>query len=78
MPVLHKQTIDLLEDLERRLDAATEDDLAAQWEAFLCDRFDGDLFTPQRKTVSQPGVPLPDVHINDAISDLELMLRRRR
>ena len=75
MPVLHKQTIDLLEDLERRLDAATEDDLAAQWEAFLRDRFDGDLFMPQRKTVSQPGVPLPDVHINDAISDLELMLR---
>ena len=74
MAALQKQTIALLEDLERRLDTGTEDDLAVQWEDFLYDRFGGNLFTPQRKTVSQPGVPLPDIHINDAIGNPELML----
>ena len=74
MTALHPQIRSLLEDLERRLDAAVEDDLAAQWEAFLYNRFDGELFTPQRKVVSPPGIPLPDVHINDTIGDVELML----
>ena len=72
---LGTETLALLEDLEHRLNAAVEDDLAAQWNDFLFDRFDGDLFTPRRKTVSKPGIPLPDIHINDAIDDLELMLR---
>ena len=75
MITLQKETIALLEDLERRLDAATEDDFAAQWEDFLFDRFDGDLFTPHRKKITQPGISLPDVHINDAIDNVELMLR---
>ena len=72
---LQNETIALLEDLERRLDAATEDDFAAQWENFLFHRFDGDLFIPCRKKVTEPGVSLPSIHINDAIDNLELMLR---
>lgn len=72
---LQKETISLLEDLERRLDAAVEEDYNAQWEDFLYNRFDGDLFSPNRKKVTQPGVSLPHIHINDAIGDLDLMLR---
>ena len=74
MSRLQKQTTAILEDLERRLDAAVEDDLATQWEDFLFGRFDGDLFTSYRKAVTQPGIPLPEIHINDAINDVELML----
>ena len=74
MPTLEKQTVAILEDLERRLDSVMEDNLNAQWEAFLCDRFEGDLFTPQRTAVTQPGLSLPQIHINDAIGNVELML----
>lgn len=72
---LRKETIALLEDIERRIDPAVEEDLSAQWKDFLYGRFEGDLFTAKRKAVSAPGVSLPAVHINDAIDDLELMLQ---
>lgn len=72
---LQKETIELLEDLERRLDATTEDDMTKQWEDFLDGHFDGDIFTPRRKNVTQSGIELPNIHINDAVNDLELMLR---
>lgn len=72
---LKKETIELLEDLEKRLDPDVEDDYAAQWEDFLYGRFDGGLFIPCRKKVTQPSVTLPKVHINDAVGDLETMLR---
>ena len=42
---LQKETIALLEDLECRLDTATEEDYNAQWESFLYNRFDGDIFS---------------------------------
>ncbi len=72
---LKKETIALLEDIERRIDPETEEDLSAQWRDFLYGRFEGDLFTPCRKKPTAPGVTPPDVHINDAIDDLELMLQ---
>ena len=72
---LKKETIALLEDLERRIDPAVEEDLSAQWKDFLYGRFDGELFTAKRKAVSAPGIEPPAVHINDAIDDLELMLQ---
>ena len=72
---LSNQTIEILEDIERRLDPEAEDDYIKQWEDFLYDRFDGDIFTPRRKTVSEPGTALPDININDAVEDYDLMLR---
>ena len=74
MPALQKQTVAILEDLEQRLDPAVENDFERQWETFLCGRFDGDLFTPHRVSVTAPDIPLPEIHINDAINDVELML----
>ncbi len=71
---LSKQTLDLLDDIERRIDPETEDDFAARWHDFLYDKFDGDVFDPTRKKLSPAGVEIPKVNINDAIEDYELML----
>ncbi len=71
---LRQETIALLEDLERRIDPAVEEELSDQWRDFLYGRFEGELFTPRRRQLSRSGVELPEVHINDAIDDLELML----
>ena len=68
-------TIALLEDLERRIDPDTEEDFKAQWRDFLYGRFTGEIFTPKRKKLSPPAVPLPRIHINDAIEDLDLMMQ---
>ncbi len=72
---LQKETVALLEDLERRLDTTTEDDFIAQWRSFLFNKFDGDIFTPYRKNITNPNIELPSVHINDALDNLELMLQ---
>ena len=72
---LQKETVALLEDIERRIDPAVEEDLAAQWREFLYGKVEGDLFSARRKKPTEPGVDYPDVHINDAIDDLELMLQ---
>ncbi|MBQ2725943.1 MAG: hypothetical protein IJF78_09565 [Clostridia bacterium] len=71
---LSSQTVQLLEDIERRIDPEAEEDFARQWEDFLNNRFTGDIFTPHRPVVSAPGFTLPGVNINDAISDYEQML----
>ena len=73
---LSSQTIALLEDIERRLDPETETDFENQWRNFLFDRFDGELFSPERKKLSAPTTELDFININDAVSDYELMLRR--
>ena len=71
---LSKQTLLLLDDIERRIDPETEDDLAGQWKDFLYDRFEGDIFQPRRQKLSPAGFTLPAVNINDAIEDYEMML----
>ena len=71
---LKKETVALLEDLERRIDPEVEDDLSAQWHDFLYGKFDGDIFAPRRKRPIPAGGEFESVHINDAIDDLELML----
>lgn len=71
---LSQQTLALLDDIERRIDPETEDDLANQWKDFLYDRFEGEIFQPQRKTPVPAGYSLPGVNINDAIADYEQML----
>lgn len=72
---LQKETVALLEDLERRLDTTTEDDFIAQWRSFLFNKFDGEIFTPYRKNITNPNIELPSIHINDALDNLELMLQ---
>ena len=65
----------LLEDIERRIDPSVEDDLHAQWGRFWAGEHDTPIFTPCRKAVTEPGVELKDININDAIGDYELMLQ---
>lgn len=64
----------LLEDLEARIDPATEDDLIAQWRAFTQGRFGGDLFLPRRARKAPPGLPWPAVRVNEAMDDFDRML----
>ena len=73
---LSNTTIALLEDIESRLDTDVEKDFENQWRDFLFDRFDGEIFVPERKKLSAPTVELEPVHINDAVEDYELMLRK--
>lgn len=72
---LSEKTIALLEDIERRIDPETEEDFQNQWRDFLFDRFDGEIFNPERKKLTAPSVQVEPIHINDAVRDLDLMLR---
>ena len=49
---LSKKTIELLEDIERRIDPDAEEDFSRQWEDFLYDRTNDAIFTPVRKITS--------------------------
>ncbi|MBE6588948.1 MAG: hypothetical protein E7643_02100 [Ruminococcaceae bacterium] len=70
-----QKTLDLLEDIEKRIDPETEEDFQDQWKDFLYDRFKGELFRPKRKKLSLPTVPTPKININDAVADYDLMLQ---
>ena len=72
---LSKETLLLLEDIERRIDPETEEDLEKQWLDFTYGRFEGEIFCPNRKKLSVPSVEPPFININDAIKDYDLMLR---
>jgi hypothetical protein len=72
-----KETLAILEDLERRIDPAGEEEYLAQWRDFLFDRFEGSIFTPRRPVMTAPGTPLPHININDALADYDLMLRHQ-
>ncbi len=72
---LSEKTIALLEDIERRIDPETEEDFQNQWRDFLFDRFEGEIFNPERKKLSAPSVELEPIHINDAVENYDLMLR---
>ena len=72
---LSNKTLALLDDIERRIDPDTEVDFKKQWEDFLYDRFDGEVFTPCRKKLSAPSERFEKVNINDALEDYDLMLR---
>ena len=71
------ETRKLLEDIERRIDPETEDDLEKQWLDFTYGRFTGDIFWPVRKKISAPSEEPKRVMINDALDDYELMLRHQ-
>jgi hypothetical protein len=65
----------MLEDIERRIDPEVEEDFSEQWRGFLKDTFTGDIFAPRRKKVTKPSFAYPNVNINDAIEDYDLMLQ---
>lgn len=71
---MKKELFDLLDDIERRIDADVEEDYQSQWHDFLYDRFDGEIFAARRRSFKAPTVEVKTVMINDALDDLELML----
>ena len=76
MFVPSNKTLALLADIESRIDPEVEEHFLAQWRGFLNGQFDGDIFWPQRTHTSQPGEALPEININDALADYDLMLQR--
>lgn len=74
---LSKETEELLESIENRIDPEVEDDFIKQWEDFVYDRFEGDIFLPNRKKLAPPPAGLAGAHINDAIDDYDLMIRHQ-
>ena len=73
---LSPYTLALLDDIERRIDPEVEDDLYAQWKAFWNGEITAPVFTPERKKVTAIGTELKKININDALTDVELMLDR--
>ena len=73
---LSPYTLALLDDIERRIDPEVEDDLFAQWKAFWNGEITAPVFTPERKKVTAIGTELKKININDALTDVELMLDR--
>ena len=72
---LTRETESLLEDIEQRIDTEVEDAYRAEWIDFLNGDFTGDLFEPKRSIQSPAGVPIYPININDAVEDLDLMIR---
>ena len=70
-----KKKFALLEDIDRRIDPEVEEDLQNQWKDFLYGRFDGDIFTPRSQKVTPPGEEIPEININDAIADYDMMMQ---
>ena len=70
-----KKTIEMLEDIERRIDPETEEQFANAWHAFSYDQFDGELFCPCRKKLSTPSIDMPRININDTLTDYDLLLQ---
>ena len=63
-----------LEDLETRLDPATEEELYRQWHEFVDGEFSGDIFSPRRRCTTRPSIEWPTVRINEALEDFNKML----
>ncbi|MDR2434980.1 MAG: uroporphyrinogen decarboxylase family protein [Treponema sp.] len=62
-----------LEDLERRINTADEDNLSAQWLSFADCKLQEGFFAPSRPK-SAPTLDWPDVNINDCIDDIDMMI----
>jgi hypothetical protein len=63
-----------LEDLESRIDESIEAELRAQWRRFCDLEWPEPVFAPRRPVKSPPRVPWPDVALNDALDDFDLMM----
>jgi len=62
-----------LADLEERIDPQAEEDLLAQWKAFTDGQMESGFFAPRRRHASPPSIPWPEVRVNQALEDMELM-----
>jgi len=62
-----------LEDLESRIDPEVEERLLSEWQDFTYDRFSGDVFSPGRNAQAPPMVDWPEVRVNPALEDYDLM-----
>ena len=67
-------TKELLQDIERRIDPAVEDDYLSQWLDYWNGSCKDPAFFPRRKKTSAPAIPVKQIHINDALHDREQML----
>jgi len=63
-----------LEDLEERIDPAQEERLARGWKAFLDGELDHGFFVPESRVPAPTAVDWPEVHINDALDDRDMMV----
>jgi len=63
-----------LEDLESRIDPATEDALRTAWVEFVERRFTGDIFAPQRRESCPAAIAWPKVLVNEALESEEKMI----
>ena len=73
MDILLKRCLD---DLEARIDEAQEEAYRAQWAAFLEGALTEGFFTPPSRRPAPASVAWPDIHINDALDDIDLMVWR--
>lgn len=62
-----------LDDLERRIDPAVEDELLRQWKAFADGHVRQGVFSPRRPAPAPPAIEWPHVLVNDALGDVEAM-----
>jgi hypothetical protein len=62
-----------LDDLESRIDPASEVKLLAEWKRFCDGTSDADIFMPQRNQNIPPTIEWPDISINAAFENHELM-----
>jgi len=62
-----------LDDLERRIDPETEEDLLAQWHAFWGGAATETPFSARRRRQVPPAFEWPHVPVNDALEDREAM-----
>ncbi len=63
-----------LADLADRIDPAQEQANRRAWQAFALEGARQEVFTPPPRTPAPPAIDWPDVHINDAQDDLDLMV----
>lgn len=71
---MNKQVKACLADLENRIDPEVEQQLLDEWVDFSEGRFRGDLFSPKRGKVAQPGVAWPQISVNAALQDKDMMV----
>jgi len=65
-----------LDDLEARIDEAQEEAYRAQWVAFLEGGLTEGFFSPPSRRPAPAKAAWPEIHINDALDDIDLMVWR--
>ena len=63
-----------LSDLNERIDVEWEDQYTSQWMEFLNGKCRDEVFTPPFRPKIPPTIEWPEIHINDAVDDVDLMV----